>query len=216
MNQIANKIWVLDGYVAVGKSTTLKNVKSLLNKQIPNLKVHTYEENVGEWENYHGVNMLRKMYETEGGKWKSRFQHKAILDIQRQDTEIRKNSEETLSIQERDLLAIKKVFLPQLEPSLERIDYHLLLEQTEIGLSEYESALRKKRIFLYGDIEHMYARMQKRGRKAEQGISREKYAEMCLQMDCMRERSEYVINCTGLAPWQVARAVVGIITGVRG
>ena len=208
MSIIRCKSWVIDGYIGVGKSSAIRNTGTLLKKHSPNINFRSYQENVEEWQNYNGVNLLKRMYEDPESIWKVRFQQKAILDIQEQDYEIRMSPPATLSIQERDLMSIQLVFLPKLENEISSIDYHLLQDQVTLGLRENAF---KKRIFLHADVDVCFERMKKRGREAEMALSREQFIELCSQMWQMKIACHHSIDCTTLTEDEVARKILEIV-----
>lgn len=214
MSAIYSKAWVIDGFVGVGKSTALEGIHSTLNQRFPGLKTHFYWENTEVWQNYHGQNLLREMYENRDSEWKVRFQNKAIIDAMRQDSTIRQELGEVLSVQERDLLSIQKVFLPSLETQLHEVDYHLLSELVEHGLKEDRSFHVKGRIFLHCEESECYERMKKRGRPCEAEITREKFAEMYASMMKLQDECDFIIDCTYLVREEVVDIVAAYILEV--
>ena len=180
------------------------------------LMASCFSKNVAEWENYHGVNLLQKMYNTNESRWKARFQEKAILDIRKQDFDMRNDLRPGISLQERDLTSIKYVFLPQMKSQLRPVDYELLREQVEFGLRENEISLKKKRVFLYQDIGVCYDRMMKRGREAEKNISFADFKDMCNNMRKLEDTSDTIILlCAELSKSQVAEALMHLMKEVR-
>ena len=66
MSIIRCKSWVIDGYIGVGKSSAIRNTGTLLKKHSPNINFRSYQENVEEWQDYNGVNLLKRILKASG------------------------------------------------------------------------------------------------------------------------------------------------------
>lgn len=171
-----------------------------------------YEENVSEWENYHGTNLLHNMYNEKESKWYYLFQLKVITDILSQDSKMRKKIDKKLCIQERDLKSVLHVFLPNASGKMSRVEYMLLHDLATFGDS---LNAKKKSIFLECDFAVGYERMKKRGRPAEASLTFAEYRELCVKMDAVKPFCTHVIDCTFLSSEETARKVFGIMLEVR-
>lgn len=191
-------------------------LRELLKRQPGgDMKYVTYEENVKEWENFEGVNLLKLNYE-DIGKYGSKFQLKAILDVMEQERQIRLNvlTENAIIFQERDLFSIEKVFIPLNEAKLDCIDVSLLKELIVLGkkMNDYD---RIGRIFLKSSFEIAYARMAGRGREAEKILGYTEYATICQKMQALEDMADVVINCNEISSEAVATIIETVVLQKR-
>ena len=197
----------VDGYIGVGKSTLLRNLGSITKSWLHPYQICFYEENVISWENFYGINLLEKMYEsmgTQDSPWTTRLQTKIIKDVMAQDLCIRSNLPRQLSIQERDLNTIKKVFLPIHCKSMNKLDYHILHELVDLGIELNSSVNSKLKVFLSADKMTCYNRMKSRKRNAEQMISPHDYSQICDAMDILKSEAAIVLDTDQLNSTQVS------------
>lgn len=205
-NSFENSITV-DGYIAVGKTTTLEKLRTTTRSWLPPNDLLIFKEDVSKWEDYHGHNLLKNMYENapfNKTSWAWRLQLKVIQDILKQDFDIRELLPAYLCIQERDLESVKKVFLRTQDHNFEPIDLQLLKDLTNIGLEYNIGFNEKQRIFLYADSTTCFNRLQSRGREAEMGISSHDFSQICSAMDVLRADAHFALNTTVLTDFQVA------------
>lgn len=202
-----NRSVTVDGYIGVGKSTLLRNLSDITKSWLHPYQICFYEENVISWENFYGVNLLEKMYENMGAAdspWTSRLQTKIIKDVMAQDMCIRSNLPRQLSIQERDLNTIKKVFLPIHRRSINSLDYHILHELVDLGMELNANTNNKLRVFLSADKMTCYERMKSRKRNAEQAISPHDFVQICDAMDMVKSEAAIVLDTDQLNSTQVS------------
>ena len=198
---------VVDGYIGVGKSTLLRNLCDITKPWLHPYQICVYEENVISWENYYGHNLLEQMYENMDdpeSPWTCRLQTKIIKDIMAQDVKIRLNLPRQLSIQERDLNTVKKVFLPGHKKSLNELDYHILHELVDFGIDLNSGTNDKLKVFLSADKMTCYNRMMSRKRNAERNISIHDYMTLCEAMDLIKADASIVLNTDQLNSTQVS------------
>ena len=198
--------WVLNGYIGTGKTTAIREIQRLLS---PKIEVLIFEENVEEWKDYYGYNLLQKMYEANVGgkdKWIARFQRKAIDDIIYQDRKIERLYRNALCIQERDLESILKVFLPHNQNKFDEVDYFLNIDACKNGLEMSKGI--KKSIFLDISKEEAYNRMMQRARTEESSLNFESFRDMCAEMDVLKRTSDHIVNVSGLNQTETARRIL--------
>lgn len=198
---------VIDGYIGAGKSTLIRNLEPLIKEWSGKTTYHSLEENLEEWENYYGENLLHNMYngknlKTKDCVWLTRFQTKAISDIARQEMQLQ--NKPGIYVQERDLLSVETVFMPLNKANFHHIDANLLNDLIQLFK---EISPKKYRIFLYGDKQEMYRRMCKRGRAAESLISQSEYDSYCEAFDVLKRHANVNIDVTNISEEEVAAQV---------
>ena len=173
-----------------------------------------YLEPVHRWAHYNGHNLLEEMYNESGTEspWLRRFQTKVILDLVRQDEEIRSLLGIAICVQERDLESVINVFLPLNKARLPPVDYQLLLDSAKFGRNLNAGRNRKKSIYLHCDSKKGYERMKSRGRKEESNMTFQEFERINEKMCLLQENADVVVDTTNMSKKDVFDFVHRVIT----
>lgn len=152
-------IFAVEGNIASGKSTLLKRLSELY-PIVP--------EPLETWQDFHGYNVLKSVYDhTE--EWLFKFQSLVVLTISQTHAKI---NPEVTTVCERSLDSVRNVFIKHAinNRMLNHFEASLLNEWVDF-LKENLSVKPHRIIYLKATPEKCYARLVKRRRLEENGVT---------------------------------------------
>ena len=213
MARLLARSFIVNGSIGVGKSTTIRCLQKIWKNTHPSKPIRIFLENTQEWENYHGINLLKESYDSQTSKtpWIMRFQMKVIMDIMRQEEMVKQLLPNTLCIQERDLESVKKVFVPNSESRFEAVDFLLIKDLLESSFCKTSSESSKISIFLDADVHTCFDRVKKRSRESERNLDFALFRQIHDRMQVLKESSDYILDTRSKSADQVAEEILPLL-----
>lgn len=198
---------LLEGSIAAGKTTLIRRLQAAY----PSVSI--IAEPVAEWTNFHGVNMLERMY-NDRPRWTTSFQMLALLTLSRAAA---RHTGKT-RLMERSWLAVVKVFGPVLQADgfLDPTTATILEEWAELVASFVGRPAAI--LYLRTSPHTCHQRLQHRARAEEAGVSLPYLEQLGAAHDAWLLRGDpdvYVIDGEG-DPDHTFRQAVAILSRIPG
>ena len=155
----------LEGNIGAGKTTLLDQIARYYGDS-----VEVQKETIGEWQNFHGVNLLEKFYANPS---QNCFLLQSYILLTMAKSELRPSSPKKLKFFERSIHSSFRIFcqLALRRQNLSNEQFQVLAEWYQFLVSRHRELMPDLVVYLRCSPEIAKNRISKRGRKEESTIS---------------------------------------------